>query len=143
MKLVMFPLMFSVAVIAFTNRDKIIDQYNAAYPSDPAKAAALQECISHDKSFNRLDGDDRQACYRQYVRAIPVAVAPTPNPYYAFNPSNLPGNDIRREQANDGYHSPVVHAAQADPEPAPRHATAPGAQHPGAVVHRVATPQSQ
>jgi hypothetical protein len=139
MKLVMLPLIFSIGFIAFENRDKIIDQYNAAYPSDPAKAAALQDCISHDKSFNRLDGDDRQACYRSHIAPAPIAVAPSPIPQYSYSPSGLPGNDIRRQQANDRYHSPgMVHSAQADPDPAPRHAMAPGTQHPGAVAHRVA-----
>ena len=141
MKLVMFPLIFSVAVIGFENRDKIIDQYNAAYPADPAKAAALQECISHNKSFNRLDGDDRQACYRQYIPAMPVAVAPTPSPSYAFNPSNLPGNDIRREQANDGYRPPVISPVRGDP--ASSRAAADGAPHHVAATHRVATPEPQ
>jgi hypothetical protein len=132
MKLVMLPLVFSVAVIAFTNRDKIIDQYNAAYPSDPAKAAALQECISRDKYFNRLDGDDRQACYRQHMPVTPIAVAPSAGPQYAYSPSGLPGNDIRREQANGGY-PPVISPARADSTP----------RHAGVVAHRIAAPQPQ
>jgi hypothetical protein len=38
--------MFSVACIAYQNRDKIADQFNAAYPANPAKAAALQRCAN-------------------------------------------------------------------------------------------------
>jgi hypothetical protein len=103
------PLVFSIACLGYVHRDKIIDQYTAAYPSDPAKQAAMQQCIEHDKNFNRLDADDRQACYRQYIAptaiaAAPVAAGPSPAPYYPYSPSHLPGNDIRRQEANDGYH---------------------------------------
>jgi hypothetical protein len=108
MKLILAPLMFSVACIAYQNRDKIADQFNAAYPANPAKAAALQRCANDVKSFNRLDADDRQYCYRQYVQepsvdgagVIPAAVPVT---VYPYNPSHLPANDIRRQEANDSY----------------------------------------
>ena len=66
MKLILLPLAFSVAYIAYENRDRIIDQYMAAYPVSPAKEAALARCISETADFNRLDGDDRQSCYRKY-----------------------------------------------------------------------------
>ena len=118
MKILMLPLMFSIGVIAFENRDKIIDQYTAAYPSDPAKEAAMQECISHNKNFNRLDPDDRQACYRQYIHPLPVAMAPSASPSYPYSPSQLPGNDIRRQEANGSYHPlAVIPPAQAEPLP--------------------------
>lgn len=55
MKLILLPLFCSLAIIGFENRDKIMDQYNAAYPSDPAKAAALARCIGQNPNFNRLD----------------------------------------------------------------------------------------
>jgi len=156
MRLVMVPLVFSVACLAYVHRDKIIDQYNAAYPSDPAKAAAMQECIAHDKNFNRLDGDDRQACYRKYlaptavsVAPAPVATAPASAPYYPYSPSHLPGNDIRRQEANDGYH-PLIPSAQAEPlSTAPVAAPhPPGPPHPGeqdrhtAATHHHTTPQA-
>jgi hypothetical protein len=116
MRLITVPLVFSVACLAYLHRDKILDQYNAAYPSDPAKQAAIQQCIERNKYFNRLDADDRQACYRQYIPATPIAVAPNPAPYYPYNPSHLPGNDIRRQEANKSYHSPgVIQPAQAEP----------------------------
>ena len=143
MKLIMLPLAFSVAYIAYENRDKIIDQYNAAYPSNPAKEAALRECISRDKNFNRLDGDDRQACYRQFAPPTPVAVVPSGNPYYAYSPSHLPGNDIRRQEATTGYRSPAtIPAGEAKPRPA-RRAAAAGIQHRAAAVNRVAASQPQ
>jgi hypothetical protein len=144
MKLIMLPLVFSVAFVAFENRDKIMDQYNAAYPSDPAKEVALQECISRDKYFNRLDGDDRQACYRKYMPPTPISVTPSPSPSYAYSPSSLPGSDIRRQEANDSYRPPVViPSAQDEQPPAPRHAVAAHTQRHAAIAHRVAAPQPQ
>ena len=74
MKFVMLPLLLSLAGIAFINRDRIADEYNAAYPSDPAKQAALQECISENAGFNRLDPDDRAYCYRHYLWAVPGVI---------------------------------------------------------------------
>jgi hypothetical protein len=154
MRLVMVPLVFSVACLAYVHRDKIIDQYTAAYPSDPAKAAAMQQCIEHNKNFNRLDADDRQACYRKYlpptaisVVTSPVAAGPAAAPYYPYSPSHLPGNDIRRQEANDSYH-PLIPSAQAEPlspaaapSPVPSPATAhPAQQHHHPTAARSATP---
>ncbi|HWB51594.1 MAG TPA: hypothetical protein VG651_20970 [Stellaceae bacterium] len=142
----MVPLVFSVACLAYVHRDKIIDQYNAAYPSDPAKAAAIDACIAHNKNFNRLDSDDRQACYRKYIPAAAIVLPPSPSPYYSYSPSHLPGNDIRRQEANDGYHpltvipsaqaAPLPPAAATTPPPAPAH---PVSHHHGAA-RRIAAP---
>lgn len=119
MKLILLPLMFSVACIAYQNRDKIADQYNAAYPTNPTKEAAIQHCLATNPNFNRMDGDDRKQCYRENLGSTPVAItvaAPTPSPYYAFNPSHLAANDIRRQQANDAYlQASMIQAAAARP----------------------------
>jgi hypothetical protein len=119
-KLIILPLMFSVACIAYQNRDRIADQYNAAYPTNPAKEAAIQHCLAANPNFNRMDADDRQQCYRENLGstpvAIPVAAAPTPSPYYAYNPSHLAANDIRRQQTNDAYlQATMIQAAAARP----------------------------
>jgi hypothetical protein len=120
MKLILLPLMISVACIAYQNRDKIADQYNAAYPANPAKEAAIQHCLGANPEFNRMDADDRQQCYRENLGSAPAAVtvaaAPTPSPYYAYNPSHLAANDVRREQANDTYlQASMIQAAAARP----------------------------
>jgi hypothetical protein len=120
MKLIILPLMFSIACIAYHNRDKIADQYNAAYPANPAKEAAIQHCLATNPDFNRMDGDDRKACYRENLGstpdALPVAAVPTPSPYYAYSPSHLAANDIRRQQANDSYlQASMIRAAAARP----------------------------
>ena len=120
MKLILAPLIFSVACIAYQNRDKIADQFNAAYPASPAKEAAIQHCLAANPSFNRMDADDRKQCYRQSLGstddAIAVAAAPTPNVYYAYSPSHLAANDIRRQEANDAYlQATMIQAAAARP----------------------------
>jgi hypothetical protein len=120
MKLILVPLMFSVACIAYQNRDRIADQYHAAYPANPAKEAAIQHCLATNPNFNRMDADDRQQCYRESLGSTPVAIAvaaaPTPSPYYAYNPSHLAANDIRRQQANDTYlQASMIQAAAARP----------------------------
>ena len=149
MKVVMIPLVFSIGCIAFVNRDKIIDQYTAAYPSDPGKAAAIEQCIGENKNFNRLDVDDRARCYHKYLEPgpVPMAVAPSPSPYYSYSPSHLPGNDVRRQEANDSYRSlDLIPSAQAAPLPQPAppaqpqsaaHTTAPTQHHP--VAHHATT----
>jgi hypothetical protein len=112
MKLVLLPLLFILGFYLYEGRDKIIDQYNAAYPSDRAKAQAMAHCAAAEPDFNRLDADDRKHCYRKELGTDPSSPAPTPSAYYAYNPSHLPGNDIRREQANDEF---LIHSARAAP----------------------------
>jgi hypothetical protein len=122
-KFIMFPLLVSLAGIAYINHDRIADQYDAAYPSDPAKEAALRECISENAGFNRLDTDDRTYCYRHYLWAVPgiVKISGTQTPSYAKGPNHLAGDDIRREEAADTYrhHEPAPAAAKKSAFPAP------------------------
>ena len=120
MKLIMLPVLISVAYIGFAHRDAIVDQYRAAYPTDPAKREALEQCARIDANFNRLDMIDRDNCYAAI--APRVAVITTPNAAgvsYAFNPSHLPPNDVRRHEANAAYGAArsglVVPAASRDP----------------------------
>jgi len=103
MKLIMLPLLISVAYVGFEHRDAAIDLYRAAYPSDPVKREALEQCARIDPNFNRLDTIDRDKCYSAIAVRAPVAMAPGPSPSYAQNPSHLPGSDIRRQEANDSY----------------------------------------
>jgi hypothetical protein len=92
----MMPVVIAVGIGAFAQRDKVLDLYHAAYPGDPAKADALAFCAK-DPNFNRLDSDDRAACYGKTADRVQAgaAVDPTPN--------NLSGNDIRRQQASLAY----------------------------------------
>jgi hypothetical protein len=134
MKLIMLPLLLSLAYIGFEHKDQIMDQYNAAYPTNPEKAAAIAQCALNP-SFNRLDSDDRHDCYAAHLVHGPVAIAPSPSPYYAFSTSHLPGSDIRRQEANADYQYAVaMHSTQAIPTVVALHARAPL---PVAVVHRV------
>jgi hypothetical protein len=145
MKLIMVPIALSLGYLAFEHRGEMIDLYRAAYPADPVKRAVLDGCADKIPNFNRLDSIDRQTCYSGYIGRAPVALAASPSPRYELNPSHLPGNDVRRQEANDGFHlmSPAV-AAPAAPKPAaaqpqtpvvPARVTAPAGQKPPATAH--------
>ena len=138
MRLIMMPVIVSIGVVMFAQRDKMLDLYRAAYPVDPAKAEALDEC-SRNPNFNRLDSGDRAVCYAKtygrneppYDRVDAAPLVPTPQPVYPYNPSHLPGNDIRREEANSAY----LRAIQQPAAPADVPAATP---HP--VVHPILPP---
>lgn len=119
MKLIMVPVIFTVGFLMFEQRDKMMDLYHAAYPVDPVKAQALKSC-AENPNFNRLDSGDRAACYSgNYGKKEEPVLTPTPQPYYAYNPSHLPGNDIRREEANSAYMHGETNPALADIHQAP------------------------
>jgi hypothetical protein len=129
MKLIMLPLLISAAYLGYEHRGEIVDQYFAAYPSDPVKAEALNQCASSQPNFNRLDAIDRDQCYSALAVRAPVGMAPVPSPSYAHNPSHLPGNDIRRQEASDTYR--LARAAAVTPSVSPPVPTV-------AAPHRVA-----
>ena len=138
MRFVILPLMITLGYIAYEHHDKIADQYNAAYPSDPVKAAALDRCAAKNPDFSRLDADDRQACYAGLTPVAMVA-SPSPSPQYPYNPSSLPGNDIRREQANDAYlQAAMIKAAATHPiveVPTSYHPLHSATAHPSPAAH--------
>ena len=103
MKLIMLPLLVSIAYVGFEHRDAAIDLYRAAYPADPAKREALEQCARIDSNFNRLDTTDRDNCYAATAPKVAIGTVPGTSVYYADNPSHLPANDIRRQEANNAY----------------------------------------
>ncbi len=118
MKLLIFPMLVTIGYFGFIDRDKVVDLYRAAYPADAAKRETLEQC-ARTRNFNRLDSTDRQSCYAGTwgrMAGDPAAIAPRASPSYEFSPSRLPGNDIRRQEANDTYRLPeLVRSAQAAP----------------------------
>src|SRR5258708_12394666 len=62
------------------------DFYEQLYPSDAAKRQALELCFLTDHKFNRLDPDQRDACYRErhafstQVALNPALPPPAPPP---------------------------------------------------------------
>lgn len=118
MRLIMMPVIFTIGFLVFEQHDKMMDLYHAAYPSDPVKAAALDVCAAN-MNFNRLDSGDRSACYAgTYGRPEAPMLVPTPQPTYGYSPSHLPGNDIRRQEANSAYLQ-GIQANPAAPPPLP------------------------
>jgi hypothetical protein len=150
MKLIMLPLLVSLAYLGIEHRGEIIDQYRAAYPVDPAKRAVLDHCAAAAPNFNRLDMDERQKCYESNLTPAPIGLAAMPSPYYELSPSHLPGDDVRRQEANSGFRTGelggLISSAEAAPalrEPsvpqrlpiAPAHAAA--ARTPATAAHHV------
>lgn len=97
MKLVLLPLVISAAYMGFEHREAVVDLYRLAYPADAAKRDALDQCSRGIPNFNRLDSADRDNCYASFSYRFAAANAAS------FNPNHLPANDIRREEAFDGY----------------------------------------
>jgi hypothetical protein len=103
MKLVMLPIMASLAFIGFEHRSEIVDLYRAAYPADPVKREALEACARSDPNFNRLDTIDRNSCYANISARFPGAAASGPGVSDRRSPSQLPATDVRRQEATANY----------------------------------------
>lgn len=94
----MVPVIVLVGVGMFSQRDRMLDFYHAAYPFDPARAEALNDCAGNP-NFNRFDSGDRAVCYaRVYGENGPRSVGSA-----AGSPVPRPGNEMRRAEANSDY----------------------------------------
>jgi hypothetical protein len=93
-RLVTLALLVSLAYIAFEHIRGIMDLYRAAYPDDRVKREALEQCALGIKNFSRLDAADRDRCYAIFSDRLGVV---------ADNPSHPSVNDVRRQEAFDGY----------------------------------------
>ena len=85
--------------------------YGDAYPADPGKRQALDQCYEADHGFNRLLANDRASCYRRFLPAAPsvLPLARAGRPYLAANFVDLwqaqarghqPMSDVRTQQQN-------------------------------------------
>jgi hypothetical protein len=107
----------AAAGFAAIRPDIVKGYYNDLYPVDPAKRQALDLCFMQDHKFNRLDPDERDACYRHILYSVGDTAAggsvkPDANPIdlqrAAGQTSNsMPKNDIRRlQQTENTIHTP-------------------------------------
>jgi len=87
--------------------------YQQVYPSDNAKRQALDLCILQDSQFNRLNSDEREACYNhaQLLGRVEMPIAQfvtrgtAPNfvdLQRAAGQGSAPRNDIRVMQTSNG-----------------------------------------
>lgn len=76
--------------------------FDALFPNEPAKRAALHDCLTANHRFNPLDKGAREGCYEARLRS------PTPQPMQQANFVDLwkaqgqgpaSGNDMRRASA--------------------------------------------
>jgi hypothetical protein len=113
-----------VAIVAFAGgvasvHPEVIENFcENIFPSDAAKRQALDLCFLQDHKFNRLDADEREACYHRNLtataRETTLAVA-SPAPIEpnavdmrrAAGEGHMPRNDVRRrEQLENALHLP-------------------------------------
>lgn len=87
--------------------------YRDIYPEDPAKQQALELCFTQDHKFNRLDADERDACYKRMLQPLgelPASGRPNINMVdlqRAADEGSMPRNDIiRLQQDRSAPHSP-------------------------------------
>jgi hypothetical protein len=107
---VMLLAVVGVGGFAAMNPSVVKGFYEDLYPSDPAKRQALELCFMQDHKFNRLDADQREACYHHLLSSlgdIPAAGAaalrPTANLVdlqRSAGAGSVPRNDIRRLEQN-------------------------------------------
>jgi hypothetical protein len=112
--LIKLALLATVAYIGFEHSRDVIDLYHAAYPDDRVKREALDECARGIKNFSRLDAADQDRCYTMFADRLAALGA---------NSSHLPVNDVRRQEAFDGFRAAQGAAAVSMVPPPNRAAT--------------------
>jgi hypothetical protein len=116
-RLVMALVVVGVGAFAVMNPSAVKAFYEDLYPNDPAKRQALELCFMQDHKFNRLEPDEREACYHRMLQPlgdISAVNAPPDQPnanlvdlQRASGAGSMPRNDIRRlEQNQNPPHSP-------------------------------------
>jgi hypothetical protein len=108
-RLVQFALLAALAYIGFEYVGGVIDVYRAAYPNDPVKREALDQCARGISGFSRLNEAARENCYAVFANRMDASARD-------YSPSHLPVNDVRRQQAFDGYQA-VQRAVSIVPPP--------------------------
>jgi hypothetical protein len=84
--------------------------YEDLYPGDPARRQTLELCFMQDHKFNRLDADQREACYQRMLSSLgeiptvgTAAERPTANLVdlqRSAGAGSVPRNDILRLEQN-------------------------------------------
>jgi hypothetical protein len=107
--------------IAAAHPAAIRNLLEAMHPTDPALRRALDQCALEDSSFNRLDPEAREACYRWLLPTIEPEAAGTRLPvppanfvdlWRAAGWGHISPNDVRAEQQTDRHDHPVAPAAR-------------------------------
>lgn len=101
--------------VAAQHPDSVKSFYQQLYPNDESKRQALDLCFLANPTFNRLDPEARDACYRQrLIRPKAGATVTTQmasavgnvnfvDLWRASGQGHLSPDDIRFEQQNQGY----------------------------------------
>jgi hypothetical protein len=63
----LFIVLAAAAAFAVIERDAVVEEWDAAYPSDPDKQSAIQRCFNDNHNFDRLSGPARRECYEKWL----------------------------------------------------------------------------
>jgi hypothetical protein len=66
----LFIVLAAAAAFALIERDAIVEEWNAVYPSDPDKQTAIHRCFNDNPNFDRLSGPARRACYDNWLPVL-------------------------------------------------------------------------
>jgi hypothetical protein len=64
-------LLLIVMAIGVTQRDAIVAQWEAVFPSDLARQKTLHLCYTEDPTFNRLRARQRESCCEKWLPPSP------------------------------------------------------------------------
>lgn len=113
-RLVIAFIVIGAAGYAAINPGVVDTFYRGIYPSDPAKAQALDMCFMENHEFNRLDADQRDACYSRMLQRLGEITPADRTNMNAIDlqrsaaQGSMPKSDIIRLQQNQlaAAHSP-------------------------------------
>ena len=109
-RLAMLLVILGAGGFAAANPGVVKAFYEDLYPSDPAKRQALELCFMQDHKFNRLEPDERAACYQRMLQPLGDILAAGAAPAQpvanlvdlqrSAGTAGTPRNDIRRLEEN-------------------------------------------
>lgn len=111
-RIAMMGVVLGAAGFAVMNPGMVKAFYHDIYPDDPAKRQALDMCFMENHKFNRLDADERDACYKRMLQPLGEITSSAPPNVNAVDlqraaaQGSMPRNDIIRLQEDRTPRSP-------------------------------------
>jgi hypothetical protein len=69
---ILIPFLIVAGVLLVGERNGIIADWRAMYPTDPREKTAIQLCYIENHQFNRMSDEARKGCYERWLPRIPV-----------------------------------------------------------------------
>ena len=81
---ILIPFLIIAGVFFVVERNGIIAEWRAMYPTEPRERAALQLCYTENHQFNRMSDLARKGCYEKWLPRLP---------------NRLTGTELKRQNA--------------------------------------------